>query len=179
MVLMTSRTKWFRQSLGVTWGTVATLALGNMCVRSPILLAGSGPGTFSGAQALAFTRQVVSFGARPSGSREIKKLQAYIVGELKGCTCQVMQDDFTASTPLGPIPMKNILARFPGTSGKAVVFTGHFDTKSMPGTYFVGANDGGSSAGFAVEMAKAVGRRPPQHNVFLVGFDADEAIAQP
>jgi hypothetical protein len=182
MVLMMSRWKWFRKSLSVFCRTAAIFVLGNMCVGRPILMAGGGPSvlssTFSGTQALAFTRQVVSFGARPSGSPEIKKLQAYIVGELKACGCQVIQDDFKGSTPLGPIPMKNILARFPGTSGKAVVFTGHYDTKSMPGTYFVGANDGGSSAGFLLEMAKALSHSARKDDVYLVWFDGEEAIAQ-
>src|SRR5579863_2558667 len=82
---------------------------------------------FSGAEALAFTRRAVSFGPRPSGSLAIRKLQAYILGELKLLGCQVIEDDFTASTPLGQTPMKNIIARTPGRSGKAVVFTGHYD----------------------------------------------------
>src|SRR5690242_10919039 len=114
MVLMTSRSKWFRRSPSGFWHTIAMLALGNMYAGTPAL-AGTSPrvpaSTFSGAQALAFTRRVVSFGARPSGSSEIRKLQGYILGELKACGCQVSQDDFTGSTPLGPIPMKNILAR--------------------------------------------------------------------
>jgi Zn-dependent M28 family amino/carboxypeptidase len=133
---------------------------------------------FSGAEALAFTRRIVSFGPRPSGSAEIRKLQAYILGELKLTGCQVIQDDFTASTPLGPTPMQNIIARFPGRSGKAVVITGHYDTKSMPGTYFVGANDGGSSAGFLLEMAKALAGESHKDDVYLVWFDGEEAVAQ-
>ena len=117
-------------------------------------------GEFSGAEALGFTKRVVDFGPRPSGSPEIQKLQLYILGELKSLGCNAIQDDFTASTPLGRTPMKNILVRFPGTSGKAEVFTGHYDTKSMPGSYFVGANDGGSSAGLLLEMAKALAEKP-------------------
>jgi len=178
MVLMMSRCKWFLKSLPVFWRTIAVFALGNMYVRTPVLVAGSGQGAFSGTQARAFTGQVTSFGPRPSGSPEIKKLQTYILGELKACGCQVVQDDFTGSTPLGPIPMKNILARFPGTSGKAVVFSGHYDTKSMPGTYFVGANDGGSSTGFLLEMAKVLAHGTRKDDVYLVWFDGEEAIAQ-
>jgi len=145
-------------------------------------LSASGPAApvsgFSGAGALAFARRTASFGPRTSGSPEIKKLQAFILGELKGTGAQVIQDDFLASTPLGPIPMKNILARFSGTSGKAVVITGHYDTKSMPGTYFVGANDGGSSTGFLLEMAKALAHGTRKDDVYLVWFDGEEAIAQ-
>ncbi len=135
-------------------------------------------GEFSGVEALGFTRRAVSFGPRPAGSAEIKKLQAYILGELKTLGCNVIQDDFTASTPLGQTPMKNIITHFPGASGKAVVITGHYDTKSMPGTYFVGANDGGSSAGFLLEMAKTLAPGNRQDDVYLVWFDGEEAIAQ-
>jgi|SRR5579872_5167996 len=141
-------------------------------------MASSQAAPFSGAQALAYTRRVVSFGPRPSGSAEIKKLQAYILTELKGTGSRIVQDDFTASTPLGPKPMKNILAVFPGTSGKAVAITGHYDTKSMPGTYFVGANDGGSSAGFLLEMAKSLEHEAHKDDIYLVWLDGEEAIAQ-
>jgi glutaminyl-peptide cyclotransferase len=133
---------------------------------------------FSGAEALAFTKHLVSFGPRPSGSEAIRKTQSYILGELKAMGCQLTQDDFMGSTPLGQTPMKNIIARFPGKSGRIVVITGHYDTKSMPGTFFVGANDGGSSAGFLLEIAKVLAHEPRKDDVLLVWFDGEEAVAQ-
>jgi Zn-dependent M28 family amino/carboxypeptidase len=139
---------------------------------------GAHGGTFSGVEALELTRRIVALGPRPSGSEAIRKLQALILGELKPLGCQVIEDDFTASTPLGQTPMKNIVARFPGRSGRAVAITGHYDTKSMPGTYFVGANDGGSSAGFLLEMARALAHAPRKDEVLLVWFDGEEAVAQ-
>ena len=135
-------------------------------------------GEFSGADALAFTKRVVAFGPRPAGSPEIRRLQGYILSELKALGVHTIQDDFTASTPLGQTPMKNIIARFAGTSGKAVVFTGHYDTKSMPGTYFVGANDGGSSAGLLLEMAKVLAHDAQKDDIYLVWFDGEEAVAR-
>jgi Zn-dependent M28 family amino/carboxypeptidase len=71
--------------------------------------------------------------------------------------------------------MKNLIARFPGSSGKAVVFSGHYDTKVMPASGFVGANDGGASAGLLLEMARAVSLRKRVHDVWLVWFDGEEA----
>ena len=133
---------------------------------------------FSGAQALEFTRAAVAFGPRPSGSPSIRKLQAYILAQLKLCHCEVIQDDFTAETPLGQTPMKNIIARFPGTAGTAVVVTGHYDTKSMPGRHFVGANDGGSSTGLLLEMARALQGNTHANDVYLVWLDGEEAVAQ-
>ena len=129
---------------------------------------------FDGKQALEFTRHAVEFGPRPPGSAGIHKLQAYILAQLKLRKCEVIQDDFTAKTPNGPIAMKNIIARFPGRSGRAIVITGHYDTKLMPG--FVGANDGGASAGFLLAMAAAMDGTQHKDDRYLVWFDGEEAI---
>ena len=59
-----------------------------------------------------------------------------------------------------------------------MVITGHYDTKSMPGTYFVGANDAGSSTGFLLEMAKVLAHSPHKDDLYLVWFDGEEAVAQ-
>jgi Zn-dependent M28 family amino/carboxypeptidase len=74
--------------------------------------------------------------------------------------------------------MHNVIARFPGRSGRAVVFTGHYDTKWMPGIRFVGANDGGASAGFLLEMARSLSGRSRRDDVWLVWFDGEEAFGQ-
>jgi glutaminyl-peptide cyclotransferase len=131
---------------------------------------------FSGTAALEYTRKAVSFGPRPPGSAADLKLQEYIQAQLKTLRCTVSVDAFTASTPVGPVPMKNIIAKFPGSTGKSVVFTGHFDTKSMPGRNFVGANDGGASAGLLLELARAVNRTPHPDDVYIVWFDGEEAF---
>jgi Zn-dependent M28 family amino/carboxypeptidase len=133
---------------------------------------------FSGASALNYTARAVAFGPRPPGSDAHRRLQSYILAELRRFRCEVVEDAFTAQTPLGPVLMKNIVARFPGTSGKAVAITGHYDTKSLPGRRFVGANDGGSSTGFLLEMARTLSARPRRHDVYLVWFDGEEAIVQ-
>jgi Zn-dependent M28 family amino/carboxypeptidase len=133
---------------------------------------------FSGASALEFTRQAVSFGPRPPGSAAIRKLQGWLLGRLKTLKCEVIEDDFTAKTPQGPIAMKNIIARFRGSSGRAVVFSGHYDTKYLPGQDFVGADDGGSSTGFLLEMAHVLNGRARKDDVYLVWFDGEEAFGQ-
>src|SRR5436190_1907948 len=104
----------------------------------PLFASGAG---FSGTSAFEFTRRAVAFGPRPSGSDANKQLQAYILGQLKTCKCQVTEDAFTASTPKGAIAMKNIIAKFPGRTGRGIAITGHFDTKLFPGRKFVGASD--------------------------------------
>lgn len=133
---------------------------------------------FSGASALEFARQIVSFGPRPPDSPALDRLRAYILKHLRSAGCQVSEDAFTAATPLGPVPMKNLICRFPGKSGQAVVFSGHYDTKRMPGTHFIGANDGGASTALLLELARCLARQPRTHDVYLVFFDGEEAIGQ-
>ncbi len=147
----------------------ALAALGAPPLRGP---------AFSGASALELTRRAVSMGPRPAGSEASHRLEALIRAELKPLGCEVAEDSFRASTPLGPIGMKSVIARFHGSSGQIVAITGHYDTKSIPGSYFVGANDGGSSTGFLIEMARAVSRMQHKNDIYLVWLDGEEAIAQ-
>jgi Zn-dependent M28 family amino/carboxypeptidase len=130
--------------------------------------------SFSGAEALSLTGKAVAFGPRPDGSPAVVKLRAWIRQQLAGCGCEVSGDAFTATTPEGPLEMENIIAKFPGKSGRAIAITGHFDTKKMTG--FVGANDGGSSTGFLLEMAAVLKARPHPDDIYLVFFDGEEAV---
>src|SRR5271169_2815164 len=110
------------------------------CTKALLILvvsAGAWTADFSGLAALEFTRKAVAFGPRPPGSAANQKLQAYIETQLKTVHCQVSFDAFTAQTPAGSVSMRNIIAKFPGSSGRAIVITGHFDTKPMPGRVFV------------------------------------------
>ena len=143
---------------------------------------------FSGASALEFARKAVAFGPRPPGSAANQKLQAYIVDQLKLLHCQISFDAFevhlqgqSSREPRGlqmavDAPMRNIIAKFPGSSGRAIVITGHFDTKPMAG--FVGANDGGSSTGFLLELARVVNTMIRSDDIYLVFFDGEEAFGE-
>jgi glutaminyl-peptide cyclotransferase len=132
--------------------------------------------SFRGSAALADTKQAVSFGERPSGSDAIIKLREWIVSELKPLGGQVSLDSFTGHTPTGPVPMANVIAKFPGTSGKTVVISGHYDTKRIPMVQFVGANDAGSSTGFLIEFARVISHSRHLDNVYVVFFDGEEAV---
>ena len=129
---------------------------------------------FNGAEAFAFTGKAVAFGPRPDGSAAIAKLRALIRQQLQGRGCEIEPDQFTASTPDGPLAMENIIAKFPGKSQKAIAITGHYDTKKIPS--FVGANDGGSSTGFLLELAAVVQKMPHNDTIYLVFFDGEEAL---
>jgi glutaminyl-peptide cyclotransferase len=150
------------------------------CAKALLILAAcaASAADFSGTAALEFTRKAVAFGPRPPGSVANQKLQAYIESQLKTLRCQISFDAFTAETPAGRVAMRNIIAKFPGTSGRAVVVTGHFDSKPMPGRVFVGANDAGSSTGFLLELARVLNSTPHADDIFLVWFDGEEAYGE-
>jgi Zn-dependent M28 family amino/carboxypeptidase len=131
---------------------------------------------FSGTRAYEFTAKAVGFGPRPPDSPANRRLQAYILAQLKTRGCAIQEDAFVARAPQGPVPMKNILCKFPGKSGRAIVLSGHYDTKTIEG--FVGANDGGSSTGFLLEMAEVLAGAPRTDDVYLVFFDGEEAYGE-
>lgn len=133
---------------------------------------------FSGTAALAYSTRATSFGQRPSGSDAIAKLRSWILAELKTTGAEVTLDSFNAFTPAGSVPMTNVISRFPGTSGKAIVITGHYDTKRMPLINFIGANDGGSSCGFLLELARVIAHQKRTDDIFIVWLDGEEAVAQ-
>jgi glutaminyl-peptide cyclotransferase len=135
---------------------------------------GADPKSFSGASAFAFTKEAVALGPRPDGSPAIAKLRSTIKQQLGLRGCEVISDRFTAQTPDGPVPMENIIAKFPGKSGRGIAVSGHYDTKKMAN--FMGANDGGSSTGVLLELAAALQGRLRTDDVYLVFFDGEEAF---
>jgi glutaminyl-peptide cyclotransferase len=139
-------------------------------------LAAGGPVRFSGESALEATRKIAALGPRPVASPAHRKMEELIVQQLRGYGCEVEQDVFTAATPLGRKRMNNIIAKVRGTSGKLVVLSGHYDTMLSRDMKFVGANDGGSSAGFLLELGRVLCGRPSKHDVYLVWFDGEEAL---
>src|SRR3954453_145020 len=139
----------------------------------------SAPGSeFRGASALAQTKRAVSFGQRPSGSANLTKLRDWITSQLKGIGGELSIDSFQAQTPSGPIAMSNLILKFAGTSGKAIVVTGHYDTKNIPMVNFVGANDGGSSTGLLLEFAHAISGEKHRDDIYVVFFDGEEALGK-
>jgi Zn-dependent M28 family amino/carboxypeptidase len=65
-----------------------------------------------------------------------------------------------------------------GENPTVVILAGHYDTATIAGARFVGANDGGSSAAFLLEMARVLHRRTNKFTYWLVFFDGEEALKQ-
>jgi Zn-dependent M28 family amino/carboxypeptidase len=130
---------------------------------------------FDSARAYEHLRQIVSIGPRPAGSPAIEKTRAYIIEQLKAIGVPVVRQAFVARTPIGDIPMVNLIATIPGRRQERIAVTGHYDTKLFKEFRFVGANDGGSSAAFLIELARVLKARGNTFTIELIFFDGEEA----
>jgi hypothetical protein len=133
-------------------------------------------GGFDGKRAFAHVAKQVSFGPRPSGSPALAQLQDYLQSELKGYGCNVETDAFTADTPVGRLPMKNILVKIPGEESGVILLGTHYDTLLKEN--FVGADDGGSSTAVMLELANLLCPQHGKYAVWIAFFDGEEAMKQ-
>lgn len=137
---------------------------------------------FSGDKALAHVQRLVDFGPRPAGSEAIEKSRDYIEDQLRRFGCRVTRQAFSDDTPRGKIKFVNLIAEFSGhrkPAAPAFLLCSHYDTKMFDTIQFVGANDGGSSSGLLLELARVIGRHPDlASKLELVFFDGEEAFEQ-
>jgi len=131
---------------------------------------------FDGKQAYELVVKQVSFGPRPAGSPALAKLQEYLESELKSYGCAVDTDSFSADTPVGRLPMKNIVAKVPGQKPGIILLGTHYDTKRLEN--FVGADDAGSSTAVMLEIARILcGQKAlAKYAVWVAFLDGEEAV---
>jgi hypothetical protein len=133
---------------------------------------------FDGDRALDYVRKQVEFGPRPAGSAELEKTRGYIVDQLRSFGLSVSMDEFQPTTPIGQRKMANIVAELPGESSDIVIIASHYDTKLFKDFKFVGANDGGSSTGALMEIARVLSQKKVNLKLTyrFVFFDGEEAF---
>jgi glutaminyl-peptide cyclotransferase len=130
----------------------------------------------SGEKAFTHVQRLVDFGPRPSGSEAIEKSRHYIEDQLRRFGWQVTRQAFTDDTPRGKVQFVNLIAQFPGKAAPLFLLCSHYDTKMFDAIQFVGANDGGSSTGLLLELARVIGQHPNlAAKIELVFFDGEEA----
>jgi glutaminyl-peptide cyclotransferase len=133
-------------------------------------------GGFDGARAFAHVERMVAIGPRWVGSEGHRQTQAYIREQLKSFGCDVEEEVFKAETPLGPFEMRNLVAKIPGRRDDVLLLLTHYDTLRKEG--FVGANDGGSSTGLMLEMARLLCAAPREMTVWIAFLDGEEAFVE-
>ncbi|MGH9844262.1 MAG: M28 family peptidase [Blastocatellia bacterium] len=135
---------------------------------------------FDGERALNHVKVQVEFGPRPAGSPALEKTRQYLVKELGSYGLKPSLDEFTERTPLGPVKFKNVVAELPGDTSDIIILASHYDTKPFKELAFVGANDGGSSTGALLELARVMAsqKRKSRFTYQFVFFDGEEAFCR-
>ena len=143
-----------------------------------LVQATAGAPRFDSSRAWTDLRQVVSLGPRPAGSPAIEQTRQYIKTQLAKVNIPVTEQAWDDTTPAGPVHMVNLIATIPGTSTNRIVIAGHFDTKRYREFRFVGANDGGSSTAFLIELARVLKTRRNALTIELLFLDGEEAVGE-
>lgn len=134
---------------------------------------------FDSNRAYEHVRQQVALGPRPAGTPANTSTRAYIVKTLAQAGLTATEQAFEARTPVGPVKMANVIGTIPGERAERIAIASHFDTKPIAEFRFVGANDGGSSTGALLELARVLKAGPkPTFTIEFIFFDGEEAFGE-
>jgi Zn-dependent M28 family amino/carboxypeptidase len=151
--------------------------LGKLLIATVAALLLQAPGIrFDSSRAWEHLRQLVALGPRPAGSPAIGQARAYIEAQLTASGVAFSEQGWDDQTPAGPLHMVNVIATIPGASPSRIIIAGHYDTKRFRQFRFVGANDGGSSAAFVLELARVLTARRNALTIELLFLDGEEAV---
>jgi glutaminyl-peptide cyclotransferase len=119
---------------------------------------------------------MVKLGPRTSGSPALRESQKYIEASLEKFGFMVKELPFDAATPLGKVPMKNILGSRQGRNENVLLLAAHYETKKFTEFTFVGANDGASGTAVLLELARILPERTKNLTLMLAFFDGEESF---
>jgi hypothetical protein len=118
---------------------------------------------FDGPAAYKLLKLQLSYGERPAGSKQSRKLATNLRSMLPAGRFQKV-----------PHGLRNVVGTVPGKqSGRYIVVAAHYDTKDLHG--FLGANDGAGGTAAVVQMARQLKPRTIGPTVKFVLFDGEEA----
>jgi hypothetical protein len=150
---------------------------GTLLVAAALMFQAATP-KFDANRAWEHLRQLVGFGPRPAGTPAIEQSRKYIKDQLGAAGVAVVEQAWDDQTPLGPVRMVNLIATIPGASRNRLIIASHYDTKRFREFRFVGANDGGSSTAFLIELARVLKARQNPLTIELLFLDGEEAVVE-
>jgi len=130
---------------------------------------------FDSGRAWEHLRQLVAIGPRPSGSPAIEQTRKYIKDRLAAEGLVAVEQAWDDKTPIDTVHLVNLSVTIPGLHKDRIVIAGHYDTKLTREFRFVGASDGGSSAAFLIELARALKTRRNANTIEILFLDGEEA----
>ena len=124
-----------------------------------------------------------SMEGRRAGTPGSVRARAYLVAELTAMGAKPIGESFVVPVTLraragSDTTGANIVARIPGknSSGPVLVLSAHYDHLGVRnGEVFNGADDDASGCVALLTIAERLLREPPEHDVILAFFDAEES----
>ena len=138
------------------------------------------PASFDATNAFREVKRFVGLGPKDAGTPGGANAAFYLHSRLKAMGAETSTDEFVDEAPKGPVKFRNVIGRIPGKGDGVIILAGHYDTKSGMKKGFEGANDGGSSSGVLLELARLIteaGRAGKLgRTVLIVFFDGEECM---
>ena len=133
------------------------------------------PAQFDGRSALREVAGLVAPGPRDAGTPGAERAALHLRDRLQALGVAAEIDAFEDDVPGGRATFRNVIGRIPGRGGALVLVLSHYDTKSGLGPEFQGANDGGSSTGILLELARVLAAGPkPEVEIRFAFLDGEE-----
>ena len=113
---------------------------------------------------------------RDAGTVRGRLASNWILDTVSSEGVDIRRDTFRADTPRGERTFTNLYSEFHSEPEAAwVILISHYDTK--PGTDCPGANDGASTTGLLMALARSIAERGlPKGNLMLVWTDGEECV---
>ena len=130
-----------------------------------------------GTNALAQCKRFLSLGPRDSFTPGAEKAAGWLSDELRAIGIEPDVRVFHELPRDGRMrPVRNVLGRLSGKTGRHVVLLSHYDTKSGIADGFVGANDSGSSTGLLLALAAFYKTNQPPCSLTFAFLDGEECV---
>ena len=171
-----------RSGVPILCAFTAAVAIALLCSCGRTHLVATGMPKIDGRDAYFLTSGATDFGPRYPGSVGSSRQLDWIAAEARAAgASKVYFHEFKADTPEGKIKFRNLIVEVDGASDRFVIVGAHHDTKKLTSfPDFVGANDGGSGVGLAIQMIKSIclTKSVPPHSVKFVFFDGEECFLE-
>jgi glutaminyl-peptide cyclotransferase len=155
--------------------------------QTPAAPTASAPGLakVTGADILKLTQQFVTVAPKrsvgsPGHAAAEKFIRDHFAPEVAHGT--FTDDTFTATTPIGPVTMHNLLVKIPGSNPAKrdgiIVLASHYETNyPLKDINYIGANDGACTTALLIALGEYYRAHPPQgYSIWLLFDDGEEAI---
>jgi hypothetical protein len=140
--------------------------------------------TFNADSAYKFVEKQVEFGPRVPNTKSHKACAAWLADQLKAYGCQVINQNFVATTYDGKkLNAVNIIGTYNPGAAKRILLAAHWDTRPIADKDtkdkdkpIDGANDGASGVGVLLEIARAIkdAQNKPNVGIDFILFDAED-----